>query len=928
MASDWVHVGGGSGPQGVGGIAEALAVHAALLPVDNGRIVYFAGSEWMEPPAWEAIDNEPFPPADPNYAQGKAQIDHSRVYDCRTQQVSNPGSPDADLFCSGHAFLPDGRLVVAGGTQHFPDPQEGDLHHAHWSGSRTSWTFEPSGQFHAKPGASITAVWHTDKHMDVFTTDSSGAVWTTFWDASTGWVAWSQIQPTTRMQPGTEITALWRDNHIDLLATGADGTVWSTWWEAGMGWQPWFAIHPETKMQPGASVAALWRDGIHLDLFATGADGTVWSTWWEPGSPWQPWFSIHAETKMQAGAVVSAVWDGDKHLDLVATAADGVVWNTTWIPGAGWPAWSSVHAETKMQPGAPVAALVRDTTHVDLFATSADGTVWSTWRENGAWQPWFSIHPETKAKPGAKVTGVWNSDKHVDLFVTGSDGVVRSTSWEPGRDWLAWFSVHAETKVQPGAPVAAVLRDGVHIDLFAVSPDGTVWSAWWEAGPGWVPWFAILASQSWIFAGMMGRDPDQTSAGGPMGGGRWYPTLITLADGRVFALTGHPVIGKYGKDDFDFDKRHNNTQPELFAPTTTSWSLIEKQLGVSQAHDYAVYYPRLFVVPHTGEVFCVQPLYSKTVTSDPASGTLYSPNPADTAPPYSVDVMDKSFFYNVNTQQVTRAFTGPQVIDPMYVDPMFTSQMTSSVLLPLRHEENYRARVLVCDAVRPLVADLGSDQPQWADTAPRALTDPRTGQPPVRFFGTAILLPTGDVVVSGGVSMEMYTEADGVRTVEIYHPASNSWSVGAVASETRGYHSVALLMPDGRVWTAGSEFNNTAVPNLSIELFEPDYYHVTDRTTITSAPASAGYGQNIAVNFTPTSTNTPIAQVVLMRCGSVTHSFDGDQRYVGVPFTQNGSTLTVTTPPDGTIAPPGYYMLWIVDNDGNPCKMSRFIRLG
>lgn len=67
-----------------------------------------------------------------------------------------------------------------------------------------------------------------------------------------------------------------------------------------------------------------------------------------------------------------------------------------------------------------------------------------------------------------------------------------------------------------------------------------------------------------------------------------------------------------------------------------------------------------------------------------------------------------------------------------------------------------------------------------------------------------------------------------------------------------------------------------------------------------------------------------------MRFGSVTHSFDGDQRYVGVPFEQDKGALDVrvTAPPDGTVAPPGYYMLWLLDGNGIPCEKAAITRLG
>jgi hypothetical protein len=136
MADSWELVGGqGSGPKGTGGVSQVLAVHSALLPISrSGSILYYAGDQWVEPKNWEAIENEPDPTKDSRYADAMKEIGHSRMYDCASQVVSNPGTPMSDLFCSGHAFLEDGNLAILGGTQHFPAPDESkDLHHAHWS---------------------------------------------------------------------------------------------------------------------------------------------------------------------------------------------------------------------------------------------------------------------------------------------------------------------------------------------------------------------------------------------------------------------------------------------------------------------------------------------------------------------------------------------------------------------------------------------------------------------------------------------------------------------------------------------------------------------------------------------------------------------------------------------------------------------------
>jgi len=139
-------------------------------------------------------------------------------------------------------------------------------------------------------------------------------------------------------------------------------------------------------------------------------------------------------------------------------------------------------------------------------------------------------------------------------------------------------------------------------------------------------------------------------------------------------------------------------------------------------------------VPHTGEVFIVQPLYSSKVR-DASTDPLCAPtiprspeegwcsyNHLDTHPPYTVGVMDKSLFYNPYTQDVTRAFDGP----PRPYSGYHTSQPTTAVMLPLLHDEKYQPRVLVCGAEKALIADLapmGGAALQWTPTAPRLLMD-------------------------------------------------------------------------------------------------------------------------------------------------------------------------------------------------------------
>src|SRR5262249_23884744 len=101
-----------------------------------------------------------------------------------------------------------------------------------------------------------------------------------------------------------------------------------------------------------------------------------------------------------------------------------------------------------------------------------------------------------------------------------------------------------------------------------------------------------------------------------------------------------------------------------------------------------------------------------------------------------------------------------------------------------------------------------------------------------RMHLNAVLLPDRTVFVSGGGSM---AEGGAVLDSEIYHPATNTWTVAAKATVPRFYHSVALLLPDGRVITVGSNPSRTA-DELRLELFHPPYLFRGPRPFIERVP--------------------------------------------------------------------------------------------
>ncbi len=206
-----------------------------------------------------------------------------------------------------------------------------------------------------------------------------------------------------------------------------------------------------------------------------------------------------------------------------------------------------------------------------------------------------------------------------------------------------------------------------------------------------------------------------------------------------------------------------------------------------------------------------------------------------------------------------------------------------------------------------------------------------------------MLLPTAQVFVTGGTATageDKVSEQGAVRHGEVYDPGidwdsstylpgTGTWAVVERAKVPRHYHSTALLLPDGAVWTAGSNGGGTG-RELRIELYRPPYTGQVARPRIEESPAAVTYRSTFSVRVPGAGA---IRRVALMRNGTVTHAFDGDQRYVNLEFTVAGDDLlAVVAPPDPSVAPPGFYMLWVLDldadGDARPCHQARFVHVG
>ncbi len=208
------------------------------------------------------------------------------------------------------------------------------------------------------------------------------------------------------------------------------------------------------------------------------------------------------------------------------------------------------------------------------------------------------------------------------------------------------------------------------------------------------------------------------------------------------------------------------------------------------------------------------------------------------------------------------------------------------------------------------VIDLNAATPAWRTVAPMAT--------PRRQLN-ATVLPDGTVLVTGGSKGAGFDNLDApADTAELWNPATEQWTTMANDTQYRGYHSTALLLPDARVLSAGGNHSSNS------EVFSPPYLFKGARPVITSAPATASYGTSFLVQ---TADATSIAKVSLIRLSSVTHSFNMDQRFVALSFTQASGGLTVTAPAAPELAPPGPYMLFLVNTAGVP-SVASMVRLG
>lgn len=213
------------------------------------------------------------------------------------------------------------------------------------------------------------------------------------------------------------------------------------------------------------------------------------------------------------------------------------------------------------------------------------------------------------------------------------------------------------------------------------------------------------------------------------------------------------------------------------------------------------------------------------------------------------------------------------------------------------------------------IFDLNYDPPRFMAAAPMHES---------RIWGNAIVLPDGTVMMVGG-SGQFNENEDVAYAPEIWDPKTNTWTLLAESATPRLYHSTALLLPDGRIFSAGGGAPGPE-DHLNAEVFSPPYLHNPDgslatRLQISGTPDELTYGETFTIGA-----DGPVDRITFLKLGNSTHSMT-TQNFMDLGFVQVGNEVHVAAPDLATVATPGEYMVFALDSKGVPSE-AQITRIG
>jgi Concanavalin A-like lectin/glucanases superfamily/Domain of unknown function (DUF1929)/Bacterial Ig domain/Galactose oxidase, central domain len=382
-----------------------------------------------------------------------------------------------------------------------------------------------------------------------------------------------------------------------------------------------------------------------------------------------------------------------------------------------------------------------------------------------------------------------------------------------------------------------------------------------------------------------------------------------LADGRILVAGGHTAAFVGIRD------------TNIFDPVTQNWTQ-STPMAVARWYPTTTTLPDGRVLALSGSIDCSTCIARIPEIYNPVTATWTQLNNATlTLPLYPyMFVLPNGQVLNAGADE---AATVARALDTATgtwttIDPVVVQGGSAAMFLPGRVMKSGRSANVdlptVASVATTYVLDMTQPSPAWRQTASMAYP---------RAYHTLTVLPDGDVLVTGGGRTTGAADiAQAVYQAESWTPATETWTTMASMQVPRLYHSTALLLPDGRVLVAGGG-RLAGGDQLNAEIFSPRYLFRGPRPTITSVPATIQLGSNF---FVETPDASSIGMVSLVRPGSVTHTNNMDQRFLSLTFQQTAGGLNVAAPVNANLAPPGYYMLFVVNANGVP-SMASFVRI-
>ncbi|MDX3769317.1 MULTISPECIES: galactose oxidase early set domain-containing protein [unclassified Streptomyces] len=357
----------------------------------------------------------------------------------------------------------------------------------------------------------------------------------------------------------------------------------------------------------------------------------------------------------------------------------------------------------------------------------------------------------------------------------------------------------------------------------------------------------------------------------PMHEARWYPTLTTLDDGKVLALSGLDEIGQIvpGKD-------------EIYDPKTRKW----KYTGIVRKFPT---YPAVFLL-NDGKLFY--------------SGSNAGYGPADIGrDPGIWDLATNRFQKIPGLSDADEMETSATIRLPPAQDEKFMVIGGGGVGESERSSEKSR------------LVDLKDPDPEFRDGAS---LDEGTRYP------SATLLPDDSVLVTGGSDDYRGRGGSNVLQARLYDAKTDRYKRVADPAVGRNYHSGSVLLPDGRIMIFGSDSlyadranSRPGVFEQRIEIYTPPYLYRGSRPELTAGPKRLRRG---GTGMFTTSRGSTITSAKLMRPSAVTHVTDTDQRSVELGLARTAGGISVTVPKNRALVPSGWYMLFVTDSKGTPSE--------